>query len=217
MKGLVRNNFYASFSNIKWYSVIMLLLGIFVIAMDREVPSLLINYTLICMAGFSFNAISCMEKENTSKWEKYKLTLPIKRTDIIKSHYVNHTIWILTGFFFAVICVSLSIFLHGFPFDKTTDLLMLLVTGIAISLLLGAIFFPLYYLVGTDKKEAIATTSMLFTIMIFGGLIGLSNYFFAPMSPMQLTVTAILLAVISLCIYLLSYPLTVKIFRRKEY
>lgn len=44
MKGLLKNNFYATLSNAKVFAVIMLLLGIFVVAMDNKNPSLIIGY-----------------------------------------------------------------------------------------------------------------------------------------------------------------------------
>ena len=44
MKGLLKNNFYATLSNAKVFAAIMLLLGIFVVAMDNKIPSLIIGY-----------------------------------------------------------------------------------------------------------------------------------------------------------------------------
>ena len=43
MRGLLKNNFYAALSNMKAFSVVMLFFGVFVAAMDNEVPSLLIR------------------------------------------------------------------------------------------------------------------------------------------------------------------------------
>lgn len=89
MKGLLKNNFYAVYANAGLFSIIMLLLGIFVIAACNAIPSLLIGYALSVMVGFSINAISGLGKECSSKWAKYKLTVPVKRTDIVKSYYIS--------------------------------------------------------------------------------------------------------------------------------
>ena len=56
MKGLLKNNFYATLSNAKVFAVIMLLLGIFVVAIDKKDTSLIIGYMLLAMIGFSFNS-----------------------------------------------------------------------------------------------------------------------------------------------------------------
>ena len=55
MKGLMKNNFYAALSSARVFSAIMLLLGIFVAAMDNVIPSLLIGYILSVIMGFSAN------------------------------------------------------------------------------------------------------------------------------------------------------------------
>lgn len=51
MKGLLKNNYFAVRSNAKAFSVFMLLLGIFVVAVIS--PSLLMGYALLGMIGFS--------------------------------------------------------------------------------------------------------------------------------------------------------------------
>ena len=50
MKGLLKNNYFAVRSNAKAFSVFMLLLGIFVVAVIS--PSLLMGYELLGMIGF---------------------------------------------------------------------------------------------------------------------------------------------------------------------
>ena len=74
MRGLLKNNFYAALSNMKAFSVVMLFFGVFVAAMDNEVPSLLIGYMLLGMVGFSLNSIASLRIESAGKWSKYKLT-----------------------------------------------------------------------------------------------------------------------------------------------
>lgn len=195
----------------------MLLFGIPVAAVGNRVPSLLIQYLLINTCGFSTIAFFGMGKENASTWGKYKLTLPVERTDIIKSYYINHMIWLLIGLLFAAVYIALSVLLHGAPFDKDTDILMLFTLGIGGGLLMGAIFFPLYHLAGEGKHEAVISISMLCAFIIFFGLGGLLSYLFAPMSTLQLVAAAISLIVIAVCAFALSFPLTVSLFKRKEY
>ena len=49
MKGLLKNNFYATLSNAKVFAVIMLLLGAFVVAIDKKDTTLIIGYMLLAM------------------------------------------------------------------------------------------------------------------------------------------------------------------------
>ena len=142
MKGLLKNNFYATLSNAKVFAVIMLLLGIFVVAIDKKDTSLIIGYMLLAMIGFSFNSIASLRKESNGKWSKYKLTTPVKRSAIVQSYFLSLLLWLVVGMAFAGIGAALSIMLHGFPFDRNTDIFMLFVAGVGISLFMGAILFP---------------------------------------------------------------------------
>lgn len=52
MKGLLKNNLYATLPNAKVFSGIMLLLGLLDALVDHKMPSLLMGYMLMAMIGF---------------------------------------------------------------------------------------------------------------------------------------------------------------------
>ena len=217
MKGLFINNLYATFSNTKVFSGIMLLLGVFVVAMDNKIPSLIIGYMLLGMVGFSLTAIASLRKECATKWSKYKLTAPVKRSDIVKSHFINLLFWLIVGMTFAGIAAALSVILHGFPFDRNTDVFMLFVVGIGISLFMGAVFFPLFYLGGEERNEVFLVISLLCSIPIVMGLAAFINTLFPNMTTLQLVLGGIIILVCAVLAFTLSFPLTVGIFKGKEY
>ena len=182
MKGLLKNNYFAVRSNAKAFSVFMLLLGIFVVAVIS--PSLLMGYALLGMIGFSLNAIAGLRKESSTKWSKYKLTAPVKRSDIVKSYFISQILWLIVGIAYAGI---------------------------------GAIFFPLFYLGGEERNEVFLIISLLCGIGIVMGLSTLINTLFPKMTAPQLICGGIAILACSLLVYVLSYPLTVSIFKKKEY
>lgn len=184
MKGLLKNNYFAVRSNAKAFSVFMLLLGIFVVAVIS--PSLLMGYALLGMIGFSLNAIAGLRKESSTKWSKYKLTAPVKRSDIVKSYFISQILWLIVGIAYAGIGVALSIMLHGVTLDRNVDIFMLFVVGIGISLSMGAIFFPLFYLGGEERNEVFLIISLLCGIGIVMGLSTLINTLFPKMTAPQL-------------------------------
>ena len=112
MRGLLKSNYYAVRSNVKVFSAVMVLLGIFVVAMDNEIPSLIIGYMLSVIIGFSFNSIASAGRESIAKWSVYKLTTPVKRADIVKSLFLSQLLWLFVGMAFAGIIVTLSVELH---------------------------------------------------------------------------------------------------------
>ncbi len=218
MKGLLKNNFYAMLSNAKVFSAAMVLLGIFVAAMDNKNPSLIIGYTLLVMIGFSFTFIASIRKESSAKWGKYKLTVPVKRADIVKSYFISQLLWLIVGTIFSVIVIVLSVTLHGYPFDKDTDVFMLFIVGIAISMFMGAIFFPLFFWGGEERNEVFLVISLLCGIGLVMGLTTLINTFFpSNMTVLQIILGGIIIFTCGVLAFALACPLTVQIFKKKEY
>lgn len=218
MKGLLKNNFYAVRSNVKMFSAVMLLLGIFAAVSDNDGRGILIGYMILGMTGFSVIANTGLPKENSSKWCKYKVAAPVRRADIVKSYFLSQLIWLFAGMLFAAAGVTLSILLHGFPFDRDTDIFMVFVVGIGLSLFMGAIYFPLFYLGGEERGEVlIVAASLLGGIGVIMGASSFMNYLFGPhMTTLQImTAGAAILACAALA-FLLSFPLTVYIFSKKE-
>ncbi len=214
MKGLLKNNFFAVCSNVKVFTAFMLMLGIFAVAVIS--PSFLIGYVLLGIVGFSVIATASIKKEFVSKWGKYKLTLPIKRANIVKSYFISQFIWLFVGIAFAGVSISLSWLLHGCPFDKSIDTLSVFALGISVSLLTGAFFFPLFYSGGEEKSEVSLAVSLLCGIGITVGIIRILNLYLTP-GLAAVLIGAVVLIICSLLVFALSYPLTVSIYKKKEY
>lgn len=218
MKGLMRDNLYAALANGRAFAAFMLLLGIFVVAMDNRIPSLVIGYMLLGMVGFSFNAAASLRREGAAKWHKYKLTTPVKRAAIVQSGFWSLLLWLLVGMAFAGAGVALSVLLHGFPFDRDTDVFMLFVMGAAVSLFMGAIFFPLFYGGGEERTEVSLVISLLGGIGLALGLTTLVNLLFPrPMTTPQVLLGGALLLAGALAAFALSYPLSARLHRKREY
>lgn len=207
MKGLFKNNFFAVWLNAKIFLVFMLAMGMLVILLPAQ--TLQMYFIMIGIVGFSINAANAIGSEFSSKWGKYKLTLPVKRTDIVKSLFLSQLLWTFMGVLLAGMVTVLSYLLHRFPFEQLTALFPLFVLGISISLFMGAIFIPLIYLVGEDKTIVCLVISLICAVGIAAMLFNITD-----ISP--LPGTAIMIGG-SLLLFLLSCPFAVRIFKRKEY
>lgn len=218
MKGLLRDNFYAAYANEKIWFIIMFLAGTVVAAVIPDGSVFIRNYMLICLVGFSYVALDSLCKDGSCKWEKYKLAVPVTRADIVRSRYAGQLIWLTAGVLFASVPVILCIVMHGYPFDLRTDIWLLYMIGISISLFMGAMFFPLFYLFGTERKEAFLLVSILSAVAAAAGLAALINYLFGPgMTERQILLSALMIMICAMLAFWLSYLVTVGIFRRKEY
>lgn len=203
MKGLFRNNFFAVWINAKVFLIFMLLFAIVVTIIPAQ--TLQMYFIMIGIVGFSVIAATAIGNEFSSKWGKYKLTLPVKRTDIVRSLFLNQIFWIIVGTLFVGIATGLSYMIHGFSFDQFSGIFRLFILGISISFFMGAIFIPLIYLTGEDKIVvflvisllcAVGIAAMLFNIPLFGNVI---------------------IITCALLLFIVSYPLTISIFKRKEF
>ena len=203
MKGLLKNNFLAVWTNAKIFLLFMLAMGIVVTIIPNQTWQM--YFIIIGIAGLAVNAATVIENEFSSKWGKYKLILPVKRIDIVKSLYISQLLWIMIGVFFVGVIIALSYLLHGVSFEQFEGISGVAVIGISISLTMGAIFIPMIYLAGEDKTIvfliisllcAVGIAAILFNIPLFGSFI---------------------LAGCSILLFIVSFPLTVSIFKKKEY
>ena len=203
MKGLFKNNFLAVWTNAKIFLLFLFLIGIVITVIPDKTWQM--YFIIIGIVGLSVNAATVIGNEFSSKWGKYKLTLPVKRTDIVKSLYINQLLWIMIGVLFTGIVTALSTLLHRASIEQLEGIPGVFVLGISISLSMGAIFIPMIYLAGGDKTIvfliisllcAVGVAAMLFNIPLFGPLILISC---------------------SILLFVLSLPLSVCIFKKKEY
>ena len=203
MKGLFRNNFFAVWINAKVFLIFMLLFAIVVTIIPEQ--TLQMYFIMIGIVGFSVIAATAIGNEFSLKWGKYKLTLPVKRTDIVRSLFLNQIFWTIVGTLFTGIVTGLSYMIQGFSFDQFSGIFSLFILAVSISFFMGAIFIPMIYLTGEDKIVvfliislfcAVSIAAMLFKIPLFGNAI---------------------IITCALMLFAVSYPLTISIFKRKEF
>jgi len=219
MRGLLRNNFYAVYSNVVFFSGVLLFTGILVLTGKKDIHSWMISYMLLGMIGFSIISIASLRKESACKWSKYKLTTPVKRSDIVKSYFLSQLIWLLAGMVFSGLVISLFILLHGFiPLDKNTDIFIVYAIGVGVSLFMGAVFFPLFCLGGEGRNEIFLILSLLCGVLAIMGISTLwNNLFGVNMTAFQVILGGITILIAAISAFILSYFLTVYLFKRKEF
>lgn len=126
--------------------------------------------------------------------------------------------WLVVGMLAAFAGMVLSAVLHGFPFDRSIDILMVFVVGTGISLFMGAFFYPLYYIGGGERNEATFIVSLLCAIGLTVGIARVINLLFGPkMNTIQTVIGAGILFACAIVLFIVSYFLTVSIFQKKEY
>lgn len=219
MNGLLKNNFYGVFENIRLFLVFTVILSIILFITGN--PVLLNVLTLIVPPALGLLSVSCLRKESSSKWYKYKLTLPITRKAIIKSQFIIHIFWTLLGVILVTIVVALTVLIHDNQYFAygIRDAITLVLCGNVVAILLGAISYPMLYLWGAERTESILAISVIASIGIIFILTLLINLLFGPskVSDFEYYMSIVIIFIITMVVFTISYFLTTSIFSKNEY
>lgn len=216
MKGLLLTNYYLVHRSVLSYILIASLVA-FVILWFSSEKSLPIAIMIILLLT-SLPSLEIIKKENSSGYDRYVLTLPVSKKNIVTSHYifyfVNSSIGAIVSFFIFFVYDNFFVKEENLKFLDSASL------GIFIVLFGGSLVFPLLYLLGPEKSDA---------IVIGGGMIGLLFVFiiqelikqFQKIFPLILKDTHFIIPMIyiflGIIIYLVSYYVSRIIYLKKEF
>ncbi|MDT0669495.1 ABC-2 transporter permease [Mammaliicoccus sciuri] len=216
MKGLLLTNYYLVHRSVLSYIFIASLVA-FVLLWFSSEKSLPIAIMIILLLT-SLPSLEIIKKENSSGYDRYVLTLPVSKKNIVTSHYifyfVNSSIGVIVSFFIFFVYDNFFVKEENLKFLDSASL------GIFIVLFGGSLVFPLLYLLGPEKSDA---------IVIGGGMIGLLFVFiiqelikqFQKIFPLILKDTHFIIPMIyifsGIIIYLVSYYVSRIIYLKKEF
>ncbi len=111
----IRNNFYSIGSSLPIMLVgqLALVIVILLITIYDGGQNVFLVKTLCGgaigaqLGGFSALCGTAMQKDALSKWNKFELTLPVKRTTVIQARYISFLLYFLMGFLMALITCGL--------------------------------------------------------------------------------------------------------------
>lgn len=213
MKGLFLDNFYKTIGSIKLFAFLVFAVGVAALLTGND--TILELFVYIAITALSVNGISSMRKDADVKWNKLELTLPVRRSDIVKSKYLSYLFWVLTGIVIAAIFTALAVAIHGNVFFAYgfRDISSLFTLGTGIALLVGALFYPLAYLLGIDKSETLLVISVIGGVGLAVFLIWMVNLNGTLSYYTRLGIFALIIALI----FCISYLFTKIIYRGKEF
>lgn len=211
MKGLIRNNFYSMENNIKISFIIALFLSVVAFfARHSAVIQMIISMQLFI---FIVNVGTPLHADVVSKWNKFELTLPVKRNDIIKAKYISFVVLFLFGIIMGSI-TTLSICVSS-GFSDIQSVFYGYEFGITLSATTAGIMFPLMLKIGTEKNEMIMILSAIASI----GLLLLVSAVLTPLTGemnIKHSLVGIVSTIVALVIFVSSYFVSVRIYRHKE-
>lgn len=105
-----------------------------------------------------FFLMSGVASANAPRWERYQISMPVKRKDVIRNYYVGVILIMLVNIPLILAVTGLGIALHNrliFYVVEIADMMIIPLLGFPF--FNGAIFYPLTLSIGEDKGESIAT------------------------------------------------------------
>ncbi|WP_313132862.1 ABC-2 transporter permease [Anaerocolumna sp.] len=160
--------------------------------------------------------VTSMAYDESTKWDKYALTMPITKKDLVKSKYVLLVLLALAG---GVISLISAFILSKFIGVSDYEEMLLTSAGVVLaSLLLFSIIIPIIFKMGTEKTRIIMIILFAVPTILITGF----SKIFKDLNMPQLTAEQVKYLVyaspfIVLLIVFLSYNLSVSILNKKEF
>lgn len=212
MKGLIRNNFYSMESNIKTAFLMsaLLIFTPFVINHPR-ILSVIVSVQIFI---FIANIGTSLHADEVAKWNIFELTLPVDPGMVIMAKYVSFSLLIVFGLIISAFTGIVSSLLSA-----SADLSSIIAGyeyGLTLSLIVAAIMYPVMLKIGTEKNELIILFSAFISVILMLFIAFIVSLFSGEMAWQAALVRTISL-VVSLLLFLLSYFVSLKIYKKKEF
>jgi hypothetical protein len=160
--------------------------------------------------------VTSMAYDESTKWDKYALTMPITKKDLVKSKYVLLVLLALSG---GVISLISAFILSKFIGVSDYEEMLLTSAGVVLaSLFLFSIIIPIIFKMGTEKTRIIMIILFAVPTILITGF----SKIFKDLNMPQLTAEQVKYLVyaspfVVLLIVFLSYNLSISILNKKEF
>lgn len=208
MIGLILKDLYT----IKRYSKILLVLIVFYIVVGYGMGKL--DFVIFMIPFVTImSVISTFSYDEFVKWDKYALSMPVSKKDMVLSKYVLTLLLIVVGgVFAAVLLLILSMRPTGTEINESLSAL----TGVMVaSLIVIGIYIPLTYQFGTEKGR------IIFPILVlapsFGASYLIKNKVISLPSQEIITTYLKFLPILGIVFVIVSYFISLRIYSKKEW
>ena len=153
--------------------------------------------------------MTSLTMDDLAKWDRYALTMPVTRKDIVTSKYLLMIIFFCVSIVISGIIAGVSYYLMP---QNATPLWLIVLVG-SLGLFYGALLFPLLYKFGSEKARY-----MMFVLMAVIGIL-LVGWFalFGESVTGNLLIYILITAAVSVAAFIASYFVSVRLYEKKEF
>ena len=217
MKGLLYKDLTIMLSAYRSNIIFLLVLCLFISFSTNT------SFTL-CFAPFILVrfSLSCLALDESSHWDVYARTLPVKKSAVVGSKYLLTLITLGMGTAFCLVAAVLNDLLHGHFSAAAFVLNLTEISAICLSgVLCFAIAFPLSCKIGTAKANAMTMVILLilFALIILPqALLGPFDLsFLEAISDTQFMLFLVGVFAATLAGFFVSWRISTRIYTRKSY
>ena len=209
INGLILYSLYSSGGNIVLFISISIILGVIYAVTGNESFSFL-------LPGIAVTTLPCTlmltsHKESSSKWNRFQLTMPVKRKDVIASKYLGLLLLLLVGTaIFGMFTIFAAVLHSGEDIVSSVLFIFSLLAGVA--LLSGGLFYPAVYVFSDESKsEALSIICILGAFGINAGVLWIGDKV-----GLASNSAAVVCLVVSAVLFALSYSVASKKYSQKD-
>ena len=209
INGLILYSLYSSGGNIVLFISISIILGVIYAVTGNESFSFL-------LPGIAVTTLPCTlmltsHKESSSKWNRFQLTMPVKRKDVIASKYLGLLLLLLVGTAIFGMFTIFAAVLHSGE-DIVSSVLFIFSLLVGVALLSGGLFYPAVYVFSDESKsEALSIICILGAFGINAGVLWMGDKV-----GLASNSAAVVCLIVSAVLFALSYSVASKKYSQKD-
>jgi len=211
-RGLLMYSYYTSRGNMGLALLLILALGVALLITGNHVV-----YSFFALASVGvlpYLIMIRMGAKNQLKWEKFQVSMPVKRKNLVASFYLSILIATIAGFLLCGVILGIGLIIHEGLLEYVIETSFAQVSYvIGIALLMGSLLMPIGSTKFAENKGELFFTICLggavaiaLLIQWIGGRVGLAS---AIISLSQIVIAAV--------VFVISYHVTSKIFAKTDF
>lgn len=213
MKGLIRNNIYSMQSNLLVSFLIALVLGVLPLFIQGDgILQMVISMQIYV---FVANVGSSLHADELSGWDRFEITLPVCRSQIVQAKYLTFILLFALGIGAGTLTLG-GLWLTGRA-PAFRDVLHGYAFGLTLSALSTAVFYPLMLKFGTDKSDVFLILSGILSCVMLVLISGILSLFTGSMMNMKAPLVDVVSVGTALVMFAASYCISEQILQNKEF
>lgn len=208
MRGLILKDLFILKQNYKTFFVLIIF---FILAMFQN--SSAASFTSVINAVFTMMITTTISYDNLAKWDKYALTMPITRKEMVLSKYICSIIFNLIGLVLGIVIVfAMGIVRNNL---NITEIFISAISSAIVMIIFISLMFPLVYKFGVEKFRIFLILIFMIPVFFILALRNMTNV--GKLIDKWLIYIIISVPVIAVIGFVLSYFISIKIYENKEF